>query len=183
MDASIPVAFLSRNPSADAVENLLRTIPLYSKKQGTLSLWSAMPSKAYFHAYSSGSYGKGKDRHFAALTATTGIQPTQMLFFDDMKDNIEAAAAQGTTGVLLGKKGMTWAAFQTGITGWRERLEKIETAQPVPEEHPPTAHNGTAERGPQEEGRQGEGEARAQPLQPEACAAGGGASGEAGGGS
>lgn len=181
LDAEIPVAFLSRNPSADAVENLLRTIPLYSKKRGTLSLWAAMPNRTYFHAYSAGGVGKGKDRHFAELRMITGIPFNQMLFFDDMKDNIEAAAAQGTTGVLLGRPGLTWAAFTAGITGWRERLEKIEAAKAPAEQHPPTAQNGAAERGPQEEGRQGEGEARAQPLQPEACAADGGGGGRSSG--
>lgn len=179
LDAGIPVAFLSRNPSADAVENLLRTIPLYSATRGILSLWDSMPNRDYFHAYSArsaGGYGKGKDRHFAALRAATGVHPNHILFFDDMKDNIDAAAAQGTTSVLLGKPGLTWPAFIGGIAGWREQLEKIEAAEAAAEEH---VHNGTAERGPQEEGRQGEGEARAEPLQPEARALSGGLGGEA----
>ena len=144
VDAGIPVAFLSRNPSADSLENLLRTIPLYSETRGTLSLWDAMPSRDYFQAYSSSGYGKGKDRHFAALRAATGVPFNHMLFFDDMKDNIDAAAEQGTTSVLLGKPGLTLPAFIAGITAWRERLEKIEAAERASEEH---AQNG-AEREP-----------------------------------
>jgi HAD superfamily hydrolase (TIGR01509 family) len=170
VDAEIPVAFLSRNPSADSVENLLRTIPLYSVTRGTLSVWDAMPNRDYFHAYSArsaGGYGKGKDRHFAALMAATGVHPNHILFFDDMKDNIDAAAAQGTTSILLGKPGLTWSAFIAGITGWRERLKKIE-AGAVIEEH--TDHHGPTERRTQEEGRQGKGEAGAQPILTEACA-------------
>jgi magnesium-dependent phosphatase-1 len=142
-DAYIPVAFLSRNPSADALENLLRTIPLNSRRQHPASLWSTMPSKDYFHAYSSGTYGKGKDRHFAALRASTGINPNHILFFDDLKENTEAAAAQGTTSVLLGTSGLTWAAFHAGIVGWRERLEKIEAVKAGAEQYPLT-HNGSA---------------------------------------
>lgn len=146
VDAEIPVAFLSRNPSADALENLLRNIPLFSEKRGPLSLWDAMPSRDYFQAYSArsaGGHGKGKDRHFAALRAATGIHFNYMVFFDDMKDNIEAAAAQGTTSVLLGKPGLTWPAFIGGIAGWREQLEKIEAAEAASDQHPPV-QNGPA---------------------------------------
>lgn len=143
-DAYIPVAFLSRNPSEHAVENLLRSIPLDSMRLRHASLWSAMPSKEYFHAYSSGGYGKGKDRHFAALRAATGIHPNHILFFDDMKENTDAAAAQGTTSVLVGTSGLTWAAFTAGIVAWREQLEKIEAAEAAGEQYPPTAHNGPA---------------------------------------
>jgi hypothetical protein len=126
VDAEIPVAYLSRNPSSGGVENLLQTIPLYSTRLGTKSLWDAMPSRAYFHAYSANGYGKGKDRHFAALYKETGIHPNRLLFFDDMRDNTEAASAQGTTSVLLGKPGLTWAAFTAGIGWWREQQEQIE---------------------------------------------------------
>lgn len=144
IDAEIPVAFLSRNPSADAVRNLLQTISVQSKRLGTVSLWDSIPTPDYFHAYSSNGYGKGKDRHFAALKSSTGIPYRNLLFFDDLKDNIDAAAAQGTTSVLLGKSGLTWAAFADGIRGWRGRIEKIEGVQPAAEQHPPTAQNGSA---------------------------------------
>ena len=100
-----------------------------------------------------------------------------MLFFDDLPENIEAAAAQGTTGVLLGKLGLTWPAFTAGMRGWRDCIKKIEAAAAPAEKHP--VQNGPAERWPQEEGRQGEGEAGAQPLQPEACAADAGLGGKA----
>lgn len=139
VDAGIPVAFLSRNPSAVPLENLLRTIPLRSTTKGK-TLWDAMPNRDYFHAYSAGGYGKGKDKHFAALRAVTDIHPKQMLFFDDMKDNIVAAAAQGTTSVLLGKSGLTWAAFTDGLRGWRESVTKIEAAATAAEKHPTEQH-------------------------------------------
>jgi hypothetical protein len=120
VDAGIPVAFLSRNPSAGPLENLLHTIPVYSKK-GVKTLWEAMPSRDYFHAYSTGGFGKGKDKHFAALKALTGITQEQVIFFDDMPDNIQAATTKGATAILVGKSGATWDALNAGITSWRAK--------------------------------------------------------------
>jgi methionine salvage enolase-phosphatase E1 len=80
-----------------------------------------MPSPYYFHAYSRDGIGNGKDKHFAALQSTTGIAFKHMLFFDDMKDNIDAAAKQGTTSVQLNNRaGLTVEAFACGIEGWRK---------------------------------------------------------------
>ena len=118
-DSGIPVAFLSRNPSAGPVENLLRTLPCESKgPTAPKDLWGIMPSRGYFHAYSSGG-GRGKDRHFAALRAFSDIPFNKMLFFDDLQENIDAAAKQGTTSVRLGRVGLTVEAFIAGIDGWR----------------------------------------------------------------
>ena len=126
VDAGIPVAFLSRNPSAGHLESLLRAIPLYSAT-GAKSLWDAMPSRDYFHAYSSGCFGKGKDKHFAALKALTGITQDQVVFFDDMPDNIQAATTRGATAILVGTSGATWDALNAGITSWRAKhAQKIE---------------------------------------------------------
>jgi len=143
VDAGIPVAFLSRNPSAGPLEQLLRTLPMVSSKIPGGCFWDAMRGPECFHAYSNSgnTFTKGKDRHFAALMAATGIHANQMLFFDDMPDNIKAAAAQGTTSILLGKSGLTWAAFAAGITGWRERMKKIEAAEGAREAQ---AQNGAA---------------------------------------
>jgi hypothetical protein len=118
-DAGIPVAFLSRNPSASQVRNLLSNIPCLTKDSPTpKTLWDTMPSHHYFHAYSSGGVGSGKDKHFAAIKGVCGTEFANMLFFDDMPDNIAAAQKQGTTSVHL-KKGLTVEAFLCGIQGWR----------------------------------------------------------------
>jgi magnesium-dependent phosphatase-1 len=136
-DAGIPVAFLSRNPSSFSIEDLLTTLPLCSIKFGPhASLWDTMPDERYFHAYSSGGYGKGKDRHFDALQKVSGIRPKQILFFDDLKENIDAAVARGTMSVLVGTSGLTWAAFADGILGWRKMMEKIEPSAQATEQHP-----------------------------------------------
>lgn len=120
-DAGIPVAFLSRNPSAAEVRNLLTTISCQTKTSQTpKTLWDTMPSHHYFHAYSSNGIGAGKDRHFAAIHGISGTDFKNMLFFDDMPDNIQAAAKQGTTSVLLtGRRGLTLRAFLTGLEAWR----------------------------------------------------------------
>jgi len=120
-DSGIPVAFLSRNPSAVPVSNLLRTIPCESKNPtAPKDLWGTMRSVGYFHAYSSGGEG-GKNRHFAALKAFSDVPFSHMLFFDDLQENIDAATKQGTTCVRLGRLGLTVEAFIAGIDGWRVR--------------------------------------------------------------
>ena len=121
IDAGIPVAFLSRNPSADSVSQLLHALPCLNKVGAVEKhLWDAMPSPQYFHAYSSGGIGKGKDRHFAALQRVCGIPFTNMLFFDDQIDNIDAAAKSGVTSVHIRRAGLSVAAFICGIEGWRK---------------------------------------------------------------
>jgi magnesium-dependent phosphatase 1 len=121
IDAGIPVAFLSRNPSSDSVRQLLQALPCLNKVGAVEKhLWDSMPSPEYFHAYSSGGIGKGKDRHFAALQSVCGIPFTNMVFFDDMADNIQAAANSGVTSVHLTRNGLTASAFVCGIEGWRK---------------------------------------------------------------
>jgi magnesium-dependent phosphatase-1 len=153
VDAGIPVAFLSRNPSAGPLEQLLRTLPLASARFPDGSLWDAMPSRDYFHAYGSQGIGKGKDRHFAALYSLTGIGPSEILFFDDLPENIAAAEAKGIASILIGDQGLTWSAFSAGIRRWRDK--KIEAFTPSAESHP--AENGQHQDRAQEEERQGEG--------------------------
>ena len=119
-EAGIPVAFLSRNPSSNSIENLLRTIPVHSSS-GNFTLWDTMPSENYFHAYSSDGVGTGKDKHFAALKKVSEVDYGDMIFFDDFWDNIEAAEAQGTVSVNVRNGGLTWKALYEGLARWRQR--------------------------------------------------------------
>ena len=122
VDAGIPVAFLSRNPSAVYIEELLRCIKIFTKTRGEMSLWDTMPSREYFHAYSSSGVGKGKDKHFAALQKACSIPFNKMIFFDDLPENILAAQQQGTTAVLVGaKRGLNVEAMDAGIDLWRSK--------------------------------------------------------------
>ena len=122
VDAGIPIAVASRNPSAGPVSELLRAIRISpTTKPEVTNLWAALPSPLYFHAYSSEGVGKGKDRHFAALQELTGIAYKDMLFFDDFTDNTRAATAMGITSVLMGKRGLTVEAFTDGLAKWRAK--------------------------------------------------------------
>jgi hypothetical protein len=121
VDSGIKVAFLSRNPSYMAVESLLRACPMKSRKLGPDGkLWDALQSRDYFHSYSSGGIGKGKDKHFGALVKLTGVDFKGIIFFDDLAENIEAANAQGSTGILVSKAtGLDMSAFTQGLQEWR----------------------------------------------------------------
>jgi magnesium-dependent phosphatase-1 len=121
VDSGIKVAFLSRNPSQWAVELLLRACPMNSRKLGPhAKLWDALTSRDYFHSYSSGGIGKGKDKHFAALFKLTAVDFKEIIFFDDLAENIEAANAQGSTGILVSKAtGLDMSAFTQGLVQWR----------------------------------------------------------------
>ena len=120
LDAGIPVAFLSRNPSADSVRQLLQALPCLNKVGAVEKyLWDTMPSPHYFHAYSSSGIGKGKDRHFTALQRVCGIPFADMVFFDDLLDNVQASSRMSVTSVHLKRHGLTVSAFIRGIEGWR----------------------------------------------------------------
>ena len=121
VDSGIKIAFLSRNQSFWAVESLLRACSMNSKKFGPEGkLWMALESRDYFHSYSSGGQGKGKDKHFAALLKLTGVDFKEIIFFDDLPENIEAAKAQGSTAVLVSKAtGLDMRAFTQGLAQWR----------------------------------------------------------------
>ena len=122
VDAGVPIAYASRNPSAGPVEALLRATAIAPRTRPHVrSLWDALPGRALFHAYSSAGHGRGKARHFAAIQAACGVAFRDMLFFDDLHDNIVHAQAQGTTSVHLGRRGLTVEALAAGIRGWRER--------------------------------------------------------------
>ena len=133
VDANIPFAIASRNPSAGPIEQLLRQISIFPKtstKQHIKTIWDALPSREYFHAYSSAEYGNGKDRHFKAIYAASGIPFNRMLFFDDLPDNIKYASIQGTTSILVNQKnGLNWNAMISGITEYRNR--SFSTSFPV----------------------------------------------------
>ena len=120
-NAGIPVAYLSRNPAEESIEELLRAITM-NTLDGKRSLWDAMPNRKYFHAYSTLAGNKGKDPHFASLRELTGVPFEKMLFFDDLPQNIHYARKQGTVSVELNlRRGLTWKSFLEGLGQWRAR--------------------------------------------------------------
>jgi magnesium-dependent phosphatase 1 len=118
VDANVPIAIASRNPGVSGLQSLLRLIS-FECKRGTLSIWDAI-APGCFHAYSSSNTG-GKNKHFAALRAASGVMFDQMVFFDDMPDNIMMAQKQGTLSCQVGKNGLTWDAVTDTFRAWRDR--------------------------------------------------------------
>jgi magnesium-dependent phosphatase 1 len=139
IDSEIPAAFLSRNPSAAPVKNLLSMLPCLGKGGSVLNfVLDAMPSDNFFHAYSSNGFGAGKDLHFSRLHELTGIPFSEMVFFDDLLENVEAAKAKGITSVKIGKKGLTLEDFEEGLSAWRSREDATEgSAEITPAEGSP----------------------------------------------
>jgi magnesium-dependent phosphatase 1 len=123
-DAGIPVAFASRNPSTGYVKELLQAIPLKSHQTG-LSLWDCLRGREdLFHAYSSGG-SNNKLRHFTAIQSATGLNFTDMVFFDDGPINVTHAESIGIISILLKQvTGLTWDAIDDVVGRWRERLSQ-----------------------------------------------------------
>lgn len=114
----IPIAICSRNPDVYSIVDLMNHIRFDCKK-GNVSLMDCLPNTNYIHAYSSDKSG-GKNKHFTALRAALGIEFNQMIFFDDLMENITFAVKMGITSVLV-KEGLTWEALKIGIEAWRSR--------------------------------------------------------------
>jgi len=120
VDHGIPIAIASRNPDFAEVSNLLRTIKFACKK-GSMSIYDAVGNPAYIHAYSSGGCG-GKTKHFTALRQVSGVDFSQMIFFDDLEENIHFAERLGITSVLLRHRiGLTWESMIAGLMLWRSK--------------------------------------------------------------
>ena len=125
-------AIASRNPSADSIRQLL-----YAIKIKDTNIWDMLPAGC-FHAYSSGG-AKGKTLHFTRISQATGRPLSDMLFFDDLSENIEVALRQGVTCVqILPRIGLTMSAFMWGLDRFSKKkaAQKIEAATPI-EESPP----------------------------------------------
>jgi magnesium-dependent phosphatase 1 len=126
VDAGITIAYASRNPSAGPIEALLRAIPIAPRKYSDVdSLWAALPSRDYFHAYSSGG-AKGKTKHFAAIQAASGVAYEDMVFFDDVDDNLMRAREMGIISVKMGPRGLWWDDLEMGVRRWRARIYQQE---------------------------------------------------------
>jgi magnesium-dependent phosphatase 1 len=129
VDANIPIAYASRNPSQYQIEQLLRTIPINPKsesKKHIRTMWDVLPSRSFFHAYSSDGGSQGKAKHFQAIKEATGIPFSKMIFFDDLPENIQYARPLGITSVILEKKnGLTWRDINTGFNAWRSYQKSL----------------------------------------------------------
>ena len=60
--------------------------------------------------------------HFKEIAEVSKVPFTDMIFFDDFEDNIEAARKQGTICVKIDKRdGLTMDAFRSGIEAWASK--------------------------------------------------------------
>jgi len=130
-------AIASRNPSASSIAQLLACI-MIPVDGAHKSVWSMLSPKC-FHAYSSGG-AKAKTAHFARISQATGRPVSEMVFFDDLPENVQVASEQGATCVLVGKNGLTMAAFKCALEAFAQRLaqaqqkeQKIEAASSIQE--------------------------------------------------
>lgn len=122
VDADIPIAYASRNPSIFHLEQLLRSIRINPKtKPHIQNMWDVLPSTSYFHAYSSNGSGTGKTMHFNAIQKATGISFKKMIFFDDLPENIYNARLLGITSMLL-KTGLNWQDIYIAFNSWRYHM-------------------------------------------------------------
>lgn len=128
IELKIPVAIASRNPSSDICKSLLQTIKI---PDTSLTLWDAIPCENLFHAYSSGSYGRGygKRNHFSHIHDFCKINFSDILFFDDNLENILVAQQSNVTSVHVSQTyGLNWEAFMDGLAGWRSRKSMLKIA-------------------------------------------------------
>lgn len=119
-EAGKKVAIASRNPSQGPCEELLRAIKISppSKKDITC-LWDLV-GPGLFHAYSS--QGRpGKTKHLEAIKEASGVDYGNMIFFDDLPENIAYAATSGVVAIYI-KKGLTQEALKNGIELWQKKL-------------------------------------------------------------
>ena len=70
------------------------------------------------------------------ISQATGRPLSDMVFFDDLPENVQVASQQGVTSVLVGQRvGLTMAAFKCGLEGYAkakaERLA-LSSAPPPP---------------------------------------------------
>jgi magnesium-dependent phosphatase 1 len=123
VDADIPIAYASRNPSEFQIEQLLKAIrikPKNENKKHIQNMWDVIQSDSFFHAYSSYGGSSGKTKHFTAIQKETGISYSKMIFFDDLPENIWNARLLGITSVVVTQKnGLTWKDINVGFNAWR----------------------------------------------------------------
>jgi magnesium-dependent phosphatase-1 len=130
LEHDIPFAIASRNQSAPSIRQLLQAIKIKNT-----NIWNMLPG-GWFHAYSSGGM-KGKTLHFMNISQATGRPLSDMLFFDDLLENIKVASRLGVTSVHVSHlTGLTMAAFMCGIEGYakaqRQKIEATAAAQEGP---------------------------------------------------
>jgi magnesium-dependent phosphatase-1 len=131
--AGVKIAFASRNQGYSRCRQLLEAFDLWSYAEVLLAM-------------SSGS-SNNKDPHFKILTGTTGIEYKDMLFVDDLPQNIDGARKLGVVSVLCDHmKGLCWDRIDSGLAEYQTRVcgfppapkeEGVYQSPPAPKEEVP----------------------------------------------
>lgn len=121
VDNDIPIAIASRNSDSYCVIDLMKNIIIDCKK-GQVKLFDVITN---MQVYSSDGTG-AKNKHFAEIKKATNIEFDQMVFFDDLPENVHAAQRQGTTSVLVGRRGLCWANITEAIAMWLLRMDSLQ---------------------------------------------------------
>ena len=121
VDNDIPIAIASRNSDINCVVDLMKHIPIKCKK-GDVTLFDVITN---MQVYSSDGTG-AKNKHFAEIKKATDIGFDQMVFFDDLPENVHAAQRQGTTSILVGRRGLCWDNITEALTMWRLRMDSLQ---------------------------------------------------------
>lgn len=110
-DGGAAIAFASRTHDGAAARALLEAHGLLTYLNGDDRLLQAYPS---------GGRGRAKQMHFSKIkSALGGISSRDIIFFDDMLDNIEHARADGVVSVLLESNGLTSLHWELALNEWR----------------------------------------------------------------
>ena len=106
--AGCTLAFASRTTDAETCEAFLKAQGLWEYIEGRRYLFQAYPS-----------CGSAKTRHFCEIFSGTGLGPPDALFFDDLRENIVAAHAQGLCSIVVLREGLTMGLLDKGLAEWR----------------------------------------------------------------
>ena len=115
-DGGAIIAFASRTHDGAAARALLEAHGLLHYLRGDERLLQAYPS---------GGRGKAKTQHFSQIkSAVGGISSRDIIFFDDMLDNIEQARKDGVCSVFLNRDdGLTCEDWLHALDEWRKQYD------------------------------------------------------------
>ncbi|SPN98474.1 related to magnesium dependent phosphatase [Cephalotrichum gorgonifer] len=117
---SVKVAAASRTHAPDRARELLKMLWVYAPEDASGAQKKEKPRKAIdFFDAGMEIYPGSKMGHFENLRKKTGVEFTDMLFFDDESRNAEVESL-GVT-MWLVKDGMSWEELENGVGEWRKR--------------------------------------------------------------
>jgi len=110
--AGVEIAFASRNQGYTRCKLLLEAFNLWRYAKVLVAMSSGTSDN--------------KDPHFKILNGTTGIDYKDMLFVDDLPQNIDGARELGVVSVLCNHmSGLCWNRIDCGLAEFQKRLPSV----------------------------------------------------------